>query len=145
MVAERTRSAIAQSECSEPISSPDSPAQRLHDPGAPYFGVGDLWKGQGHYKGAVAAVDAAITQDQIAEHARPPSRCAVMTIHQLKGREFDEVVIVEYEYNQIIGRDEAPYMQSRRLLQVAITRARERATIVTGPRGTSTLDALGRN
>ena len=48
-----------------------------------------------------------------------------MTMHQLKGREYDAVLIVENQYNTFLGKEkEKPFMETRRLLQVSLTRAR---------------------
>jgi DNA helicase-2/ATP-dependent DNA helicase PcrA len=56
-----------------------------------------------------------------------------MNIHKSKGKEFDAVVIVEGIYKGRFfdeRREPAPYWSSRRLLRVAITRARHGVIIV---------------
>jgi DNA helicase-2/ATP-dependent DNA helicase PcrA len=55
-----------------------------------------------------------------------------MNFHKSKGKEFDGVVIVERRYKgKLLNDDEAPrYTESRRVLRVAITRARKRVTIL---------------
>ena len=61
-----------------------------------------------------------------------------MTLHKCKGKEFDAVVIYDGmgPPDQLILRgDSEPYDRSRRLLRVALTRARYHVTIVT-PAGT---------
>ncbi len=102
----------------------------------------EIWKQRGNYSGAAAAVDAAIARDQVLDGVRPPSGCTVMTMHQLKGREYDGVVLVESEYILFLGKNEKPpYSDTRRLLQVAISRARSHVEILTSRRG-STIGAL---
>ncbi len=65
-----------------------------------------------------------------------------MTMHQLKAREYDAVVVIENRYHRFLGRNEAPpYMDTRRLLQVSLTRARLCARIITAQEE-STLDLL---
>lgn len=84
-----------------------------------------LWEQNGSYSGAEAAVDAAIRQNQLTDSQREASSICVMTMHQLKGREFDAVLLVECEYHTFLGKDsEPPYLDTRRLLQVSLTRAR---------------------
>jgi DNA helicase II / ATP-dependent DNA helicase PcrA len=56
-----------------------------------------------------------------------------MNIHKSKGKEFDGVVLVEGEYSSLFfddKREEAPYPEARRLLRVAITRAKSKVFIV---------------
>jgi DNA helicase-2/ATP-dependent DNA helicase PcrA len=57
----------------------------------------------------------------------------VMSMHKSKGKEFDGVVIVEGVYAGLFfdpGRERPPFERSRRLLRVAITRARINVAIV---------------
>jgi len=102
-----------------------------------------LWQKQGNYQGAMAAVEEAITREQVIDTVRPPARCTVMTMHQLKAREYDAVVLAEDQYHRFLARNESsPYMDTRRLLQVCVTRARHHVVIVTS-RKDSTLQLLG--
>ena len=65
-----------------------------------------------------------------------------MTMHQLKGREYDSVVLVENRHHSFRGRDDQPpYMETRRLLQVSLTRARHFACILSEIRN-ATLDVI---
>lgn len=101
-----------------------------------------LWRTSGNYHGAMAAVESALTREQVLDTVRPPARCTVMTMHQLKGREYDAVVLIEDQYRRFLAGDEAPpYMDTRRLLQVCVTRARHYVVIVTS-RKDSTLRLL---
>ena len=104
--------------------------------------LANLWRERGTYEGAEAALDEAILQDQLIDNHREASRISVMTMHQLKGREYDSVVLVEDQYQSFRGRDdEPPYMETRRLLQVTLTRARRFAFILSGTKN-ATLDLI---
>ena len=104
--------------------------------------LAELWKQNGNYEGAEAALDEAILQDQIIDNHREASRISVMTMHQLKGREYDSVLLVEDQHLSIRGREKhPPYMETRRLLQVSLTRARHFACILSGTKG-ATLDVI---
>ena len=101
-----------------------------------------LWREKGTYEGAEAALDEAILQDQLIDNHREASRISVMTMHQLKGREYDSVLLVEDQHRSFRGRDdEPPYMETRRLLQVSLTRARHFALILSGTKN-ATLDVI---
>lgn len=90
-----------------------------------------LWRKGGTYEGAEAALDEAILQDQLRDNYRGASQISVMTMHQLKGREYDSVLLVEDQHRTFRGRDiHPPYMETRRLLQVSLTRARHFACIL---------------
>ena len=104
--------------------------------------LADLWRQKGNYEGAEAALDEAILQDQIIDNHREASHISVMTMHQLKGREYDSVLLVEDEHLTFRGRDnQPPYMETRRLLQVSLTRARHFACILSGNKN-ATLDVI---
>ena len=58
----------------------------------------------------------------------------VMTIHKSKGKEFDEVIIYEGSHQGRIARANAndrELAQARLILRVGVTRAMQRATILT--------------
>lgn len=104
--------------------------------------LADLWKQNGSYDGAEAALDNAILQDQLTDSHRDVSSISVMTMHQLKGREYDAVLLVEDQHRTFRGRDqEPPYMETRRLLQVSLTRARHFAYVLSATKN-ATLDVL---
>lgn len=101
-----------------------------------------LWREQGTYKGAEAALDKAILQDQLTDSHREASSISVMTMHQLKGREYDAVLLIEDQHRTFRGRDqEAPFMETRRLLQVSLTRARHFVYILSA-RANATLSVI---
>ena len=104
--------------------------------------LAELWRQKGSYEGAEAALDEAILQDQIIDNHREASHVSVMTMHQLKGREYDSVLLVEDEHRSFRGRDnQPPYMETRRLLQVSLTRARHFAFVLSGTKN-ATLDVI---
>ena len=104
--------------------------------------LAELWRHRGNYEGAEAALDEAILQDQLIDNHREASRISVMTMHQLKGREYDSVLLVEDQRRSFRGKDShPPYMETRRLLQVSLTRARHFAYILSGTRN-ATLDVI---
>ena len=104
--------------------------------------LGELWKERGDYVGAEAALDDAIVQDQLMDNHREAFSFSVMTMHQLKAREYDAVVLVEDRHRTFRGKDnEPPFMETRRLLQVSLTRARHFACILAEPRN-GTLDEI---
>ena len=103
---------------------------------------GELWKQRGDYAGAEAALDEAIIQDQLMDNHREAFSISVMTMHQLKAREYDAVLLVEDRHRSFRGKDnEPPYMETRRLLQVSLTRARHFACIL-AERRNATLDVI---
>ena len=104
--------------------------------------LAELWRHRGNYEGAEAALDEAILQDQLIDNHREASHISVMTMHQLKGREYDSVLLVEDQHRSFRGREShPPYMETRRLLQVSLTRARHFAYILSGTRN-ATLNVI---
>ena len=104
--------------------------------------LGELWKAQRDYVGAEAALDEAIVQDQLMDNYRETFGVSVMTMHQLKAREYDAVLLVEDQHRTFLGKEnEPPFMETRRLLQVSLTRARHFVCILAGTRS-ATLDKL---
>jgi DNA helicase-2/ATP-dependent DNA helicase PcrA len=89
-----------------------------------------LWVSQGNYSGAEEALEQAILQNQIVDAQRETAAVSVMNMHQLKGREYDAVVLVEDQYNTFMAQDKTPHAETRRLLQVSITRARHYVIIL---------------
>ena len=104
--------------------------------------LGELWTEQGAYGGAETALDDAIVQDQLMDNHREAFSISVMTMHQLKAREYDAVLLVEDRHRTFRGKDnEPPFMETRRLLQVSLTRARHFACILAEPRN-ATLNVI---
>ena len=101
-----------------------------------------LWRTSGNYVGAEEALDRAILQDQLLDSSKESANISVMNMHQLKGREYDGVLLVEDQYQNFRGRDaEPPYMETRRLLQVSLTRAKHYALVLSATKN-ATLDVI---
>lgn len=97
------------------------------------WALSDTWNGSSGYVGAVEAVRTALAAEAIDVQQPDQAAVHVMTMHKSKGKEFDAVVIIE-------GRHDMPLLDpvqgsktqqaDRRLLRVAITRARHRVVIL---------------
>jgi ATP-dependent DNA helicase UvrD/PcrA len=99
--------------------------------------LSSCWMESGTYAGARVAFDAALAQDAIMETSQDLGGIHVMTIHRAKGKQFDGVVIVRRGVpgaawtSSFVWRDDAaPYLRSRKILRVAITRARKHVLIL---------------
>ena len=98
-----------------------------------------IWQEEGAYVGARAALDQALAQDQLAD-GDDPCGVQLMTIHRAKGKQFDAVIVVrearyvdQEQISSFVWRgDEPPYYRSRKILHVAVTRARL-ATLILDP------------
>jgi DNA helicase-2/ATP-dependent DNA helicase PcrA len=91
------------------------------------------WSERGSYGNASDIVKRTLNMGRIISSQRDPQGCLIMTIHKSKGKEFDAVVLVEGKYKSKFfdeSREEAPFIASRRLLRVGITRARHKVVIV---------------
>ena len=96
-------------------------------------GIADLWLRTGHYGGAVSLVTKTIEYERLISANQESTGCILMTMHKSKGKEFDGVVIVEGRYSGVFfepNREKAPFEKTRRLLRVAITRAKQNVTII---------------
>jgi DNA helicase II / ATP-dependent DNA helicase PcrA len=95
-------------------------------------GLASEWLRDGVYTNARGALDQALAQEQILDGAEAPNGLQVMNIHKAKGKQFDGVIIVRearrtganIDSSFIWRGDDPPYPKSRRVLRVAITRAR---------------------
>ncbi|WP_426161624.1 UvrD-helicase domain-containing protein [Pseudoduganella sp. R-34] len=101
--------------------------------------LSDEWLRDGVYTRARVALDAALAQEQLLDGIAEPPGIQVMNVHKAKGKQFDGVIFVR-EIRQaengptssfLWRGDAAPYVQSRRLVRVGITRARRRLLILT--------------
>lgn len=91
------------------------------------------WLAKGTYGRAQRIVQRALDQRVLASSRIDPQGILLMTIHKSKGKEFDAVVLVEGAFNgQFFNaqKEMPPYEASRRLLRVAITRARHKVLII---------------
>ena len=101
--------------------------------------LAELWASTGNYTGGVRAFDTALMQDSILESAQDSGGIHVMTIHRAKGKQFDGVIILRKGVplgsrqwrSSFVWRDDThPYTRSRKILRVAITRARRHVLIL---------------
>lgn len=94
--------------------------------------LADQWDLYGDYGRARDLVRRTLDQQKLATEQRDPQGFVLMNMHKSKGKEFDGVVIVEgfHRAEFFTDREGAPHLQTRRLLRVAITRARHRVAIV---------------
>ena len=103
-------------------------------------GLGAVWVRDGQYTGAREALDLALAQDQILGGVDDPPGVQVMNVHRAKGKQFDGVIVVRearHDGQKMVSSfvwwgDEPPYHRSRKILRVAITRAKIH-TLILGP------------
>lgn len=89
-------------------------------------GLSSAWEELGNYSTARRVLDDALAQDQILSGMEDLSGIHVMTMHKSKGKQFDAVIIFRCEYLSpfVWPNDPPPSRKSRKVLRVAITRAR---------------------
>ena len=96
------------------------------------------WEATASYIKAREALDNALTQDLILDGIDDPDGIQVMTVHKAKGKQFDGVIVLRREahngkqlISNFIWRDDAaPYRRSRKILMVAVTRAKVHTMMV---------------
>ena len=96
-------------------------------------GLAAGWQRNGNYTAARDVVDSALTQEQLMSDDSDNSGIHVMTMHKSKGKQFDGVILF-HEQNIspfVTYGDAAPFQKSRKLLRVAITRARKHVFLLT--------------
>jgi DNA helicase II / ATP-dependent DNA helicase PcrA len=101
-------------------------------------GLSEVWLRDGQYTSARQVLDSALAQDQVLGGFDDAARVQVMTIHRAKGKQFDGVVLVRegrHEGTKLVSSfvwrgDVEPYHRSRRILRVAITRAKVHAVVL---------------
>jgi DNA helicase II / ATP-dependent DNA helicase PcrA len=104
--------------------------------------LASIWRESGTYAGARSVFDAALAQDSILESSQDLNGIHVMTIHRAKGKQFDGVIVYRKGVasgprqwrSSLVWRDDvAPYTRSRKILRVAVTRARKHVLILDPP------------
>jgi DNA helicase II / ATP-dependent DNA helicase PcrA len=101
-------------------------------------GLSGVWEQTSSYAGARVILDNALAQDLILNGVDDPDGIQVMTIHKAKGKQFDGVIVLRRQrhdgkqvMSNFIWRDDAaPYRKSRKILMVAVTRARVHTMLV---------------
>lgn len=96
-------------------------------------GLSSMWVNTGAYRGASVFVKKTLDQERLISAELEPQGVLVMNIHKSKGKEFDGVILVEGQFKSHffdVDRDPPPSPHARRLLRVAITRARSRVAII---------------
>ena len=92
------------------------------------------WEKNRTYKNARKTIEAAIAQEQLSDSTDSLDGVNVMTMHKSKGKEFDCVIILHIGNNispLSPDHEKPPYGKSRKLLRVAITRARDCVLLLT--------------
>ena len=86
----------------------------------------DLWRDNRKYLGARESFNKAISSQQLQNDFGEEKGIVLMNMHKSKGKEFDAVILVADQYQSPFNlKDKSTnYIDSRRLLRVAITRAR---------------------
>lgn len=96
--------------------------------------LADAYATHGHYRDARKIGEAFLLREHMVRGEAGSGGRIVMTLHKCKGKEFDAVVIVDGpgEADGLVLRDDdANFSRSRRLLAMAIARARYHVVIVT--------------
>ncbi|WFU45737.1 3'-5' exonuclease (plasmid) [Bradyrhizobium sp. CB82] len=94
--------------------------------------LAEAWRTHGAYSHARTLLAAAVVEDQFAATTRPQRGVTVMTIHKAKGKEFDEVIVFEGQFQRYLQRAGADGERSARFnLHVATTRAHRAVMIMT--------------
>lgn len=100
--------------------------------------LAEAWRQDGRYTNARKALDLALAQDQILGGIDDPNGLQVMNIHKAKGKQFDGVIVLRESRhdgeklvsNMVWWDDPAPHPRSRRILRVAVTRAKVHTLVV---------------
>lgn len=93
--------------------------------------LSNIWMQKGNYSNARTVIDSVISEDKVLSQNESAKGLYVMNFHQAKGKEFDGVILVNDSSCPFVrGNDEAPYLQSRKLVFVGITRAKKYVYIV---------------
>jgi DNA helicase-2/ATP-dependent DNA helicase PcrA len=101
-------------------------------------GLTGIWEQTSSYEKARDILDNALAQDLILDGVDDPDGVQVMTIHKSKGKQFDGVIVLrrqrhdgKHPVSNFVWRDDAPpFRRSRKILMVAVTRARVHTMLV---------------
>ena len=95
--------------------------------------LSETWNGTTGYAGSVNTVRTALAAEAINVQQTDQVPVHVMTMHKSKGKEFDAVIIVENRHDRpLLNPQPGSKAQDadRRLLRVAITRARHLVVLI---------------
>lgn len=97
--------------------------------------LSNLWDEQASYLGASNALRRPLEMQSLQADYREPHGCSMMTVHKAKGKEFDGVVIVDGDPRSShafvrLNASASERDSARRLLRVAITRARRQVVLL---------------
>lgn len=94
--------------------------------------LSELWLQHGVYRGAREALDDALAQDQLLSGNEELKGIHVMNMHKCKGKQFDGVILYRQQHHSpFIWRNEpSPFYASRRLLHMAVTRAKTHVLVL---------------
>jgi DNA helicase-2/ATP-dependent DNA helicase PcrA len=92
-----------------------------------------IWRSTGTYVDASSLMRSAVMQYQLTSSKRGSRDLVVMTIHRAKGREFDEVIVYEEQHTPLLrpNPSQRDLDSARYALNVAVTRAKQRVTVIT--------------
>jgi DNA helicase-2/ATP-dependent DNA helicase PcrA len=93
----------------------------------------EIWDGEASYPDATGTVRRILANELLDGRPTEPHPVTLMNLHKSKGKEFDAVVIVEGQHRARLidpAWDATRTTQTRRVLRVAITRARHHVVIV---------------
>lgn len=97
--------------------------------------LSNLWDEQASYLGASNALRRPLEMQSLQADYREPHGCSLMTVHKVKGKEFDGVVVVDGDPRSShafvrLNASASERDSARRLLRVAITRARRQVVLL---------------
>ena len=94
--------------------------------------LSQLWLEYQSYYGAREALESVLAQEQILSGADQLHGIHVMNMHKCKGKQFDGVVLYRAQHNSpfVWPGDPPPHPKSRKVLHVAITRARRHVLVL---------------
>jgi DNA helicase-2/ATP-dependent DNA helicase PcrA len=92
----------------------------------------ELWLGDQSYAGARIALDNALAQEQLLSGNDHLQGIHVMNMHKCKGKQFDGVILYRAQHCSpfVWPSDPPPHRKSRKVLHVALTRARKHVLVL---------------
>ncbi len=101
--------------------------------------LAEIWRKSGSYTGSTEAMRSSVVQFQLMSAKQGSRNLVVMNIHRAKGKEFDEVFVYEEQHTPFVRQGTTDLTSSRKNMNVAVTRARKRVTVLTPARAPSRL------